>query len=50
VNITDPANQFVWLEGILETSSQKEEKVGAANRTHQHYCLNFVKKEKKSKK
>ncbi|PKU43444.1 acid sphingomyelinase-like phosphodiesterase 3a [Limosa lapponica baueri] len=27
VNITDPANQFAWLEGILETSSQKKEKV-----------------------
>ncbi|XP_053793754.1 acid sphingomyelinase-like phosphodiesterase 3a isoform X1 [Vidua chalybeata] len=27
VNITDPANQFAWLEEILETSSQKKEKV-----------------------
>ncbi|NXS06542.1 ASM3A phosphodiesterase, partial [Neodrepanis coruscans] len=27
VNITDPADQFAWLEGILETSSQMEEKV-----------------------
>ncbi|XP_005487813.1 cyclic GMP-AMP phosphodiesterase SMPDL3A isoform X2 [Zonotrichia albicollis] len=27
VNITDPANQFAWLEDILETSSQKQEKV-----------------------
>ncbi|NXO53564.1 ASM3A phosphodiesterase, partial [Aramus guarauna] len=27
VDITDPANQFVWLEGILETSLQKKEKV-----------------------
>lgn len=34
VNITDPANQLAWLEGILEASSQKKEKVGAMNRTH----------------
>ncbi|KGL85340.1 Acid sphingomyelinase-like phosphodiesterase 3a, partial [Tinamus guttatus] len=27
VNITDPANQLAWLEGVLETSSQKKEKV-----------------------
>ncbi|KFQ10537.1 Acid sphingomyelinase-like phosphodiesterase 3a, partial [Leptosomus discolor] len=27
VNITDPANQFAWLEEVLETSSQKKEKV-----------------------
>eukprot|EP00075_Anas_platyrhynchos_P020126 XP_027309379.1 acid sphingomyelinase-like phosphodiesterase 3a [Anas platyrhynchos] len=27
VNITDPANQLAWLEGILEASSQKQEKV-----------------------
>ncbi|XP_071405093.1 cyclic GMP-AMP phosphodiesterase SMPDL3A isoform X2 [Pithys albifrons albifrons] len=27
VNITDPADQFAWLEGILETSSEKKEKV-----------------------
>lgn len=39
VNITDPANQFAWLEGILETSSQKKEKVGPVNRTHQLYLF-----------
>ncbi|XP_025910363.1 acid sphingomyelinase-like phosphodiesterase 3a [Nothoprocta perdicaria] len=27
VNISDPANQLAWLEGVLETSSQKKEKV-----------------------
>ncbi|KFU90720.1 Acid sphingomyelinase-like phosphodiesterase 3a, partial [Chaetura pelagica] len=27
VNITDPAHQFAWLEGVLETSLQKNEKV-----------------------
>lgn len=39
VNITDPADQFAWLEEILETSSQKKEKVGAVNRAHQHYLF-----------
>lgn len=46
VNITDPANQFAWLEGILETSSQKNEKVGIRNRTY-HYLFQFKKKKKK---
>ncbi|NXU71303.1 ASM3A phosphodiesterase, partial [Oreotrochilus melanogaster] len=27
VNVTDPAHQFAWLEAILETSLQKNEKV-----------------------
>ncbi|NWW35944.1 ASM3A phosphodiesterase, partial [Panurus biarmicus] len=37
VNVTDPANQFAWLEEILETSSQKKEKVGIRNRNYRYF-------------
>lgn len=49
VNITDPANQLAWLEGILEASSQKKEKVGAMNRTHWHGLLKLWQLKKKKR-